>query len=41
MKNTDEAKKVQKVKGSMYYAVYERIKPEINTIEQLLQSLTN
>jgi len=41
MKNTDEAKKVKVKNGNMYWAVYERVAPQINTIDELLNSLTN
>ncbi len=36
MKNTDEAKKVKVKNGPMFWAVYERVNPEINTIDDLL-----
>lgn len=39
MKNTDEARKVQKKMGGMYYAVYERIMPSIKSIGQLYKML--
>ena len=39
MKNTDEAKKVKVKNGSMFYAVYERILPKIDSIEDLLNKL--
>lgn len=39
MKNTDEAKKVQKKDGAMYWAVYEKIRPIITTIEELIKVL--
>ncbi len=35
MKNTDEARKVMKKNGPMFIAVYERIKPKVNTVEDL------
>ncbi len=35
MRNTDEARKVQKKNGAMYIAVYERVKPNINYVEDL------
>ncbi len=35
MKNTDEARKVIKNNGSMFIAVYERVMPKINSIEEL------
>ena len=35
MKNTDEARKVQKKNGAMFIAVYERVKPKINSIGEL------
>jgi hypothetical protein len=38
MKNTDEAKKVKKNGGNMYYAFFERITPQINTIDDLLEA---
>jgi hypothetical protein len=41
MKNTDEAKKVQKINGAMYYAVYERIMPKIDSVDDLLKVLHN
>lgn len=39
MKNTDEAKRVKVKKGEMYYAVYERVIPSINTIDDLLNTI--
>jgi hypothetical protein len=39
MKNTDEARKVKKKNGPMYWAVYERIKPIINSIDDLIKKL--
>lgn len=39
MKNTDEARKVRKKNGPMYWAVYERVQPKINSIEMLLNIL--
>lgn len=41
MKNTDEAKKVKVKNGPMFWAVYERIVPQINSIDDLLNSLKN
>jgi len=38
MRNTDEARKVKKVNGSMFIAVYERVKPKINSIEELFNN---
>ena len=35
MRNTDEARKVQKKNGAMYIAVYERVKPYIYSVEDL------
>jgi uncharacterized membrane protein len=35
MKNTDEARKVIKNKGDMFYAVYEKIMPKIPSIKAL------
>jgi hypothetical protein len=40
MKNTDEAKKVKKNKGDMYYAIYERVHPQINSISELYNFIT-
>jgi hypothetical protein len=37
MKNTDEAKKVQKKNGAMFIAVYERIVPNVKSIEELIK----
>jgi hypothetical protein len=39
MKNTDEARKVRKRNDPMYWAVYERINPKINSIEELMNIL--
>lgn len=39
MKDTDEARKVKKKNGPMYWAVYERVQPQINSIEELLNIL--
>jgi tRNA (guanine-N7-)-methyltransferase len=40
MKNTDEARKVMKKKGKMYYAVYERVEPTgINSLYDLYNKL--
>jgi hypothetical protein len=35
MRNTDEARKVQKKNGAMYIAVYERVNPKISSVEDL------
>ena len=35
MKNTNEAKKVAKANGKMFYKIYERVEPKINSIEEL------
>ena len=37
MKNTDEAKKVKKINGKMYIAVFERVDVKINNIEDLIK----
>jgi len=37
MKNTDEAKKVKKINGKMYVAVFERVEVKISTIEDLIK----
>jgi hypothetical protein len=39
MKNTDEARKVIKKNGDMFYAVYEKIMPKINSIKALYNLL--
>ena len=39
MKNTDEARKVIKKGGDMFWAVYERINPKINSIQELIKHL--
>lgn len=39
MKDTDEAKKVKKNNGKMFWAVYEKIIPQVNSIENMLQLL--
>lgn len=39
MKNTDEARKVLKRKGSMYYCVYERVTPSIKSIKELYDTI--
>lgn len=36
MKNTDEARKVIRNKGSMYYAAWKRVKAKINNFSDLL-----
>ncbi len=38
MKNTDEAKRVKKIGGKMYFAFYERIIPNINSIDDLIEA---
>jgi hypothetical protein len=40
MKNTDEARKVLKKNGPMFWAVYERINPKIATISELIKALS-
>ena len=39
MKNTDEARKVIKINGKMYYAAWKRITPKIFTIKDLISKL--
>ncbi|MCQ2817071.1 MAG: tRNA (guanosine(46)-N7)-methyltransferase TrmB, partial [archaeon] len=39
MKNTDEAQKVQRKNGAMYYAAYRRIKPEVKSFGELYDLL--
>lgn len=40
MKNTDEAKKIpKKGTGTINYAIYERIEPEIGSVKELLAQL--
>ena len=39
MKNTDEARKVIKKNGPMFWAVYERVKPNINSVVDLINAL--
>lgn len=39
MKNTNEAKKVIKIQGAMYYSIYERVEPEIKTLEDVYNRL--
>jgi hypothetical protein len=41
MKNTDEARKVIKKDGPMFWAVYERINPKINSIKDLINTLSH
>ena len=41
MKNTDEAKKVKRNNGSMFYGAWRRIKPKINTFNDLLNAVKN
>jgi hypothetical protein len=38
MKNTDEAQKVQRKSGPMFWAVYERIIPKISSVEELINN---
>ena len=40
MKNTDEARKVKRNNGSMYYAAWKRIKPNINSFSSLIDTLS-
>lgn len=40
MKNTDEARKVIKKNGPMFWAVYERVNPKINSIKDLIKALS-
>jgi len=37
MKNTDEAKKVKKINGKMYIAVFERVEVKISSIDELIK----
>ena len=39
MKNTNEARKVIKNKGDMFYSIYERVDPEINSLSELYDCL--
>ncbi len=39
MKNTDEAGKVMRKNGEMFYAVYEKIIPNIKSIKSLINIL--
>ncbi len=39
MKNTEEAIKTLYRKGNMYFAVYEKVSPRINSIEELVTKL--
>ena len=39
MKNTNEAKKVIKSGGNMYYSIYERVDPKINNLSELYECL--
>ena len=39
MKNTNEAKKVIKSGGNMYYSIYERVEPKINNLTELYNCL--
>ena len=39
MKNTNEAKKVRKENKEMYYSIYERVNPEINSIQELYNTV--
>ena len=39
MKNTNEAKKVIKENKDMYYSIYERVNPEINSIQELYNTV--
>ena len=39
MKNTNEAKKVIKNKGNMFYSIYERVEPKIKNLSELYESL--
>lgn len=40
MKNTDEARKVKRNNGSMFYAAWKRVSPKINTFDDLLLNLS-
>lgn len=40
MKNTDEARKVKRNNGNMYYAAWRRIKPNINSFSSLIETLS-
>ena len=40
MKNTDEARKVIRNKGNMYYTAYRRVEPKINSLDQLYDILS-
>ena len=37
MKDTDEAKKVKKINGEMYYTAWKRIEPKISSFEELVK----
>ena len=39
MKNTNEAKKVIKNGGNMYYSIYERVEPKISNLTELYECL--
>ena len=39
MKNTNEARKVIKSKGEMYYSIYERVEPKIQTLDEVYECL--
>ena len=39
MKNTNEAKKVIKNGGKMFYSIYERVEPKINSLTELYDCL--
>ncbi len=40
MKNTDEARKVKRNNGSMFYVAWRRIIPKINSFNDLLSALS-
>ena len=39
MKDTDEARKVMKKNGKMYYIAYERVEPKIASLKELYQTV--
>ncbi len=39
MKNTNEAKKVIKNNGNMFYSIYERVEPKIQNLSELYECL--
>jgi hypothetical protein len=40
MKNTDEARKVIKNKGPMFWAVFERVAPKVDSVQSLINILS-